>query len=150
MDGHALEFVDEDLVAQINWDDFFDELPQFEVENIFQQVDADADVDVSSASPALASSWINEIETMLMNDNDHDPLPQPLCDPTDFSDQFLSDIPVESPGDSDGEPVVDTDVAHNSNPCCKNIIDAELDGGKVDATNESTDDPISKKRRRYT
>ncbi|KAF7829453.1 bZIP transcription factor 60 [Senna tora] len=114
-----LEFVDDDIVGQIDWGDNFDD-------NLFPSVIANA----PPSSDPSRDSYICEIENLLMDDNGAESPSE--SDAKDYCDKFLADILV-------GE------VEEDSSPSAKDVIDAVLDTDKVDA---AADEHFSKKRTR--
>lgn len=138
---------DDDIVGRINFDGLFDEL--LEDTNIFSiepPVFDESSSAFSDPSRDSFSSWIEEIETMLMKDDDGE------CDAMepskDFCDNFLADIIVgKSPREGSSE-------ADKDSPCVSDgrsgnwdkekTNDDNHDDGQVDADNS-----LFKKRRRY-
>ncbi|KAG2693042.1 hypothetical protein I3760_08G080300 [Carya illinoinensis] len=139
---------DDDIVGRINFDGLFDELPEgtnlFSIEpTVFDESSsAEAFTDPSRDS---FSSWIDEIETMLMKDDDGE---YGSVEPNKkFCDNFLADIIVDkSPREGSSE-------ADEDSPCVSDDGSGHLDKEKTNEDNHGdgqvdTDNPLSKKRRR--
>lgn len=125
-----LEFLDDDLLKIIDFDNLFDDSFDSSSPDIF-----------SNPSPGSVSPWIGEIETMLMKDNDEGLEPN-----QQFLDDFVSDILIDSPA-SGGEAA---DLPTDKEAALEK--DKLLDTPPIENVNSHTaepDDPIAKKRRRY-
>ncbi|KAJ4830912.1 hypothetical protein Tsubulata_039033 [Turnera subulata] len=152
---------EDDVVAQINWDNLLDGLP--DCDGIFDSDPSPFIENGSNSSPDSVSSWIGEIENMLMKDDDggdlNSQLDQQACT------EFLAEILADSPVDASGE-VVDASTEKDSSDsenCGGGAASPEAeeeeekekatvaDHGTVAADEDDTedpDDPVSKKRRR--
>ncbi|PKI71679.1 bZIP transcription factor 60-like [Punica granatum] len=128
----------DDLISQFPLDDLFDELPDTAGPFL-----GDA---AAASSPDSLSSWIDEIESFLMEDDAGDAAVESN---TELSDSLLAELIAQSPENASGE-VVDGSSDRDS--------DASADGGgqlqkeKVESEageeEDADDDPASKKRRR--
>nr|CBY88800.1 basic-leucine zipper [Humulus lupulus] len=136
-----MEFGDE-LIEDIDWNALLEWEPPV------------LTTDSSASSPSSdPSSWIDEIENLLMKEDDEEAAPKSDHDDdhndNEFCQNFLADILVDSPGnDSDEAPTVsaaaaenDGNVSSDGNFNSEKEVEANLD-------NEDADDPVSKKRRR--
>uniref|UniRef100_A0A2P2IMC5 Uncharacterized protein MANES_18G001000 n=1 Tax=Rhizophora mucronata TaxID=61149 RepID=A0A2P2IMC5_RHIMU len=150
VEDHKFEEED-DILGQIDWDNLCD------ADNIFfdQQPPSLADSssksphdDFSNPSPDSASSWIGEIEHMLMNDEDD--FVDPQAQSQSSEDNFMAGLLVDSPadfstaherqqGEEEGEKAKEEEKKKK-----------QFDDGAVDKSDvQVPDDPISKKHRRY-
>ncbi|KAF9683287.1 hypothetical protein SADUNF_Sadunf05G0197200 [Salix dunnii] len=144
----------DDVPGQIDWDNLLDGLPFpdniFELEPPLTTCLQPIDDSSNSLSPAndKVSSWIGEIETLLMKDDDD------KVDQLDNCSDFLADILVDSPAahESRGE-VLDASTDKDSTSSDdadggpKEKDDGEEEKNK-DNEEEDPDDIVSKKRRR--
>ncbi|XP_022975369.1 bZIP transcription factor 60 [Cucurbita maxima] len=107
-----LEFSEYDIIGQIDWNDFFDEFPEgigareMEPPSLGEST---SPLGLSNSSPDSISSWINEIENALMNDDEEKEVSVPI---DDCCDSFLADVLVDSHG---GASVIDIDS--NTSDC---------------------------------
>ncbi|KAJ6680844.1 BASIC-LEUCINE ZIPPER TRANSCRIPTION FACTOR F-RELATED [Salix koriyanagi] len=142
----------DDVPGQIDWDNFLDGLPFsdniFELEPPSTTYLQPIEDSSNSLSPAEVSSWIGEIETLLMKDDDD------KVDQLDDCNAFLADILVDSPAahESGGE-VLDasTDKDSTSSDDADGGPKEKDDGAEEKNKNneeEDPDDTVSKKRRR--
>lgn len=139
-----LEFPgDEDIIGRINFDNFFDELA--ESANLFSMDDSSANT-LSNPSQDSVSSWIGEIETLLMKDDDEGAVA--VKPNMELCDSFLAGILVDkSPEDVSCELEKDSSTssdAGNSNSDKEKVNNDDDGHGQNYA-----DDPLSKKRKRY-
>ena len=83
-----------DLIGQIDWNDFLDEFPEVELPTVGDSTSPDGSHD-------SISSWINQIEDALLNDDEDKgvSLPSP-------TDSFLADVLLDS---HRGASVIDVD-----------------------------------------
>lgn len=124
-----LQSPDDDIIRQIDWNNFFDELPEgtnaleMEPPIVGDSTSSDA---LSNSSPDSISSWINEIENALMNDHEDD-LDKGFSVPTDDCfDSFFADVLLDShEGASDVDVVIDVDS--NASDCGNDIGNSEKD-----------------------
>ena len=138
------EFLGDDIIGQIDWDSFFDDLP--EDGNAFSFEPS------TSPSPDSVSPRIDEIENFLLKDDD-DNNNSVVEEPSkELCDSFSANILLASPVEVDGE-VVDA-----SSPIDKDSSTDTDDGNgnsekeKVNTDGQAEDeahDSQSKKRRRY-
>uniref|UniRef100_A0A5B7AY99 Putative bZIP transcription factor 18 n=1 Tax=Davidia involucrata TaxID=16924 RepID=A0A5B7AY99_DAVIN len=144
--------LDNEIMEPIDWGHMFDNIPEdlnffdFEVDHP-SLLSADGSVnEFSNPSPDSVSLSIGDIEHLLMKDDHYDEgiAEQPNLD---LSNNFLSDILLDSPVESDpsGDEVVDASDGKNS---------SASEEGKFDIVslkeniNEAGSDPINKKRKR--
>ncbi|KAJ6999080.1 bZIP transcription factor 60 [Populus alba] len=148
-----MEFLEgDDVLEQINWDNLLDGLP--DSDSIFElEPPLTTDLQLindssNSSSPATVSSWIGEVETLLMKDDDD------KVDQLENCNAFLADILVGSPSahESGGEVL---DASTDKDSTSSDDADGgpkEKDGGAEEKNNndeeEDPDDIVSKKRRR--
>lgn len=141
--------VEDDIIGRINFDGFFDEFP--DGTNIFS-IELPVFTESSSAdaflnpSPDSGSSWIDDIETLLMKDDDDRIVAE---EPTkEFCDSFLADIIVDdSPGEeSSGADKDSSDCSDHGNGNCDKV---KFSKDKHGDGQDDADDPLSKKRKRY-
>ena len=111
--------------------------------------------DFIRSSPDSANSWIGDIESQLMNDEDNQNCLE--LDQQSVS-EFLADIFVDDPtadsvtGKVDDVPTEGSDDAGKEKAVEKKRNDAgseNLDEAKVESEISGDDDAIAKKRRRY-
>ncbi|KAF8409866.1 hypothetical protein HHK36_002384 [Tetracentron sinense] len=143
-----------DIINQIDWENLLDNIP--EDLNLFADdlpLVTDSPVDdstkqFSNPSPDSVSSWIGEIEQLLMEEDDKEVKVNP-----DFCDEFFSDLFIDVPVDPSGEARVSNDViswnpesndSDNSQEKEKSDVSDVKNGGE----DEDEDDPVSKKRKR--
>lgn len=131
----------DDLISQFPLDNLFDESPGGA---------ADASVgsgDVASLTDSSISSWIDELESFLMEDDGGD---AEACSNSEFSDCFLAGLLAESPGDASGEVI---NGLRDGDSVVSSDGGDQLEKEKVEseavAEEDPDDDPASKKRRRY-
>ncbi|XP_065882163.1 bZIP transcription factor 60 [Euphorbia lathyris] len=151
------DFEEDDILGQID----FDSLEHLDFENLF---DGSTDIspsvvpesscleNLSNPSPDSVSSWIGEVENMLMMDDDAGEHSQ------HFADDFLADLLVDSPPGVSGDVVVDTCTDKETSSSDNGDGGVSLtgkerekvvnDGADVEKDSEDADDPISKKQRR--
>lgn len=133
------------LEDEIDWNSLLTELRGPSTAEIFSNPSPDGSV----------SSWIGEIESMLMNDNDDNSELKPN---QQSLDDFFADVFVDQPSPASGAELP-TDKDQNGSDESGNLSPAEekvLDEPEVnnsdksynDANNDNADDTISKKRRR--
>lgn len=141
---------DADVIGIIDWGSLFDELPEgtnslFPVESPVL-TDSSSVEDLSNPSAGPVSSWIDEVETILMNDDDDEKV---AVEPTkEFCDSFLAEVLLDSPGEVSGEVDKDSSTASddgNGDWGKENVLNNDNDGQSQD----DDDDPLSKKRKRY-
>jgi hypothetical protein len=141
---------DEDFIGRIDWGSLFDELPEgtnslFPIESPVLTDSSSAEA-LSNPSPGPVSSWIGEIETILMKDDDDEKV---SAEPSkEFCDNFLADVLLDSPGEVSGEVDKDSSTASddgNGDWGKENVLNNDKDGYSQD----DADDSHSKKRRRY-
>ncbi|CAK7345955.1 unnamed protein product [Dovyalis caffra] len=144
---------EDDVLGQIDWDNLFDGLPDSD-NNIFElepPLTADSQpIDDSSkpSSPVKMSSWIGDIETLLMQDDDD------KVDQLENCNAFLEDILVDSPSahESGGELLdASTDKDFTSSDDADGGPKEKDDGAEEKNNNDEEEDPddsVSKKRRR--
>ncbi|KAG7971350.1 hypothetical protein I3843_07G129600 [Carya illinoinensis] len=140
--------VEDDIIGRINFDGLFDEFP--DGKNLFS-VELPVFTESSSAeaylnpSPDSGSSWIDEIETLLMKEDD-DRIVE--VEPTkEFCDSFLADIIVDnSPGEGSSGP--DKDSSDSSDDGNGNCDKAKFSNDNHGDGQDDADDPLSKKRKR--
>ncbi|XP_038899022.1 bZIP transcription factor 60 [Benincasa hispida] len=116
-DLHFSEY--DELIGQIDWNEFFDGFPEVELPVVGDSTSPDRSHD-------SVSSWINQIENALMNDDEDKgvSLPSPTHD---CCDSFLADVLVDSHG---GPSVIDVDS--NASDCGNDFGNSqEEDGHKV-------------------
>ncbi|KAM6580410.1 hypothetical protein CsatA_004184 [Cannabis sativa] len=105
--------------------------------------------DSSTSSPSSdPSSWIDEIENLLMKEDDQettDPNPDHEED-NEFCQNFLADILVESPANESDE--VHTAAENDANVFSDGNCNSGEEAVATEADNQDADDPVSKKRRR--
>ncbi|KAJ7967021.1 bZIP transcription factor 60-like [Quillaja saponaria] len=151
MDG--LEFLQDDIIDQIDWDNLLDGFPS--VTDLFQEehpvvADGSSDGPIAKASPNSVCSGspltIGDIENLLMEDDDHK-VSSESSDSREYCETFLADLIVESPDNGHGD-VADALIDNDSNASGDGIAYSIPDKGKVVEAGEDTDDPISKKQRR--
>lgn len=110
--------------------------------------------DFTRSSPGSASSWIGEIESQLMNDDNHEQQNFLELDQQSVSD-FLADILVDYPtsdsatANDSGLPTVDSPPTVGSNDNGKENTDLLLVESQDGAEIEGNDDTVAKKRTRY-
>ncbi|KAJ9166991.1 hypothetical protein P3X46_021678 [Hevea brasiliensis] len=153
------EFQDDDILRKFN----FDDLGQLDWENLFTGLsnasppllpESSSPAHFCNSSPDPLSSWMGQLENILMKDDDYSVAVEPI---QQFSNEFLADILVDSPPVVSAE-VVDaatdkdssasdngTGSASETEKDRKKVVD---DGVEVKSDGEDHDDPISKKRRR--
>ncbi|XP_062164378.1 bZIP transcription factor 60 [Alnus glutinosa] len=140
---------DEDFIGRIDWGSLFDELPEgtnslFPIESPVLTDSSSAEA-LSNPSPGPVSSWIGEIETILMKDDDDEKV---SAEPSkEFCDNFLADVLLDSPGEVSGEVDKDSSTASddgNGDWGKENVLNNDKDCHSQD----DADDPHSKKRRR--
>lgn len=148
---------DEEIIGRIDFESFFDE--QSDGTGCLFRVESPLPTDSSSpealSNPGSVSSWIGEIETILMNDDDEEKVDYP-----EFCDSLLADVLLDSPGEAPGAVEKDSSSASdegNDDSGKENALNNENDdSGKENALNNENDcesqddanDPLSKKRRR--
>jgi hypothetical protein len=149
-----MEFLEgDDVLGQIDWDNLLDGLPDsdsiFELEPPLTTYLQPINDSSNSSSPATVSSWIGEVETLLMKDDDD------KVDQLENCNAFLADILVDSPSahESGGEVL---DASTDKDSTSSDDVDGgpkEKDDGAEEKNNndeeEDPDDIVSKKRRRY-
>jgi hypothetical protein len=105
--------------------------------------------DSSTSSPSSdPSSWIDEIENLLMKEDDQettDPNPDHEED-NEFCQNFLADILVESPANDSDE--VHTAAENDANVFSDGNCNSGEEAVATEVDNQDADDPVSKKRRR--
>ena len=141
------DFLNDEILEKIDWDGFFDELPE----------DGNAFSLEPMGLPDSVSPEIDEIQTFLMNDDDGNNNSGAAEPSNEFCDNFFADILVNSPVEASGE-VVDASSATDKDSS------GDSDDGNVSSVKEKVDnddqaqdddaaadavDPTSKKRRRY-
>ncbi|KAE8057461.1 hypothetical protein FH972_014151 [Carpinus fangiana] len=142
------EFLEnEDVIGRIDWESLFQEGMNslFPVESPVLTDSLSAE-DLSNPSAGPVSSWIGEIETILMKDDDDDE--KVVVEPTkEFCDSFLEEVLLDSPGEVSGEVDKDSSTASddgNGDWGKENVLNNDNDGQSQD----NDDDPLSKKRKR--
>ncbi|MCD7461128.1 hypothetical protein HAX54_045338 [Datura stramonium] len=128
----------DDIVAHINWDD---------VGHIFHNVLENPADDLFSLHDSPAPTF-QEIEQLLMNDDDVGLVSSEEADPQ-FAAEFLSDVLVDSPVQSDhppsGEPKVSSGSEADED---KEKVSQSPSYGEDGADELSNHDPLDKKRKR--
>ncbi|GMY29002.1 bZIP transcription factor 60 [Fagus crenata] len=137
------EFLGDDIIGQIDWDSFFDDLP--EDGNAFSFEPS------TSPSPDSVSPGIDEIVNFLLKDDDDNNNSVAEEPSKELCDSFFADILVASPVEVAGEVVdasspIDKDCSSDSDDGNGNS-EKEKVNSDVQAEDEA-DDPQSKKRRR--
>ncbi|KAL4650525.1 hypothetical protein ACB092_01G093600 [Castanea dentata] len=140
------DFSNDEILQKIDWDSFFDELPEdgngFSLEPM--------------GLPDSVSPGIDEIQTFLMNDDNDNNNNSGLAEPSiEFFDSFFADIIVNSPVEASGEVVdassrIDKDSSGDSDDGNGTSVKEKVDNDDQtqDDDNDGADDPTSKKRRR--
>jgi len=141
------EFLEnEDVIGRIDWESLFPEGVNslFPVESPVLTDSLSAE-DLSNPSAGPVSSWIGEIETILMKDDDDEKV---AVEPTkEFCDSFLEEVLLDSPGEVSGEVDKDSSTVSddgNGDWGKENVLNNDNDGQSQD----NDDDPLSKKRKR--
>ena len=123
-------------MEEINWDSMFLELDFPHLGNILENesesVTQPPPQPLSNQNPdeePVVSSWIGEIEKVLMDDDHFDD----RIETQPVSDDFLADLLVDSPSSGSGE-AIDDAAFHKQSQTHINI---------------DNDDPVAKKQRRY-
>ncbi|OMP04034.1 hypothetical protein CCACVL1_02209 [Corchorus capsularis] len=156
---------DLDIIGEIDWDSLFLEhnFPDFAdiLENSnTSEPESVTEAPQPSSIPSLpddnaaVSSWIGEIEKVLMED---DQLNDKIQTPP-ISDDFFADLLVDSPSGSCGEVIDDVAAADPATPAASAGSDADADADAAaiqeqnkaqdDNDDDDEDDPAAKKRRR--
>ncbi|KAF9686561.1 hypothetical protein SADUNF_Sadunf02G0002000 [Salix dunnii] len=86
-----MEFFEEEVLGKIDRDNFSDELPDSYTNNVFDLV-SHLTPDSQPIDDSSVPSWIGEVETLLMKDDEDDKVDQ-----LGSCDAFLADILVDSP-----------------------------------------------------
>ncbi|XP_021283978.1 bZIP transcription factor 60 [Herrania umbratica] len=152
---------DLETIGEINWDTLFLELDSSDFANIFENSSDEPQPvtqplePLSTPSPdgdAVVSSWVGEIERVLMEDDHFDKEVQTQS----VSDDFLADVLVDSPLSGGGE-VIDAaadvadaaDVPDDADAAdVRDDADASFFKQNDSDNNIHNDDPIAKKMRR--
>lgn len=121
-----LQFSEDDIIGQIDWNDFFDGFPEatnaLEMEPPITGESTSPEA-LSNSSPDSISSWINEIENALMNDDEDKGFSLPG---DDCCDSFLADVLVDSHGGASGVDAV-IDVDSTASDCGNNLNNSPKD-----------------------
>ncbi|XP_050235431.1 bZIP transcription factor 60 [Mercurialis annua] len=128
-----------DDLGEIDWGCIFDELPSLATES------SSSPEDVLTSSSDSLSTWIGQVESMLMNDNDN--LEAADAEPPNQNcDEFLADLSV---ADDAHVALLHKDSSVSDGPYETDKEGEKIvDDGKVDNDSEDPDGPISKKLRR--
>ena len=141
------DFLNDEILEKIDWDGFFDELPE----------DGNAFSLEPMGLPDSVSPEIDEIQTFLMNDDDGNNNSGAAEPSNEFCDSFFADILVNSPVEASGEVVdassaTDKDSSGDSDDGNVSSVKEKVDNddeAQDDDDAADADDPTSKKRRRY-
>ncbi|WCJ44779.1 bZIP transcription factor 60 [Euphorbia peplus] len=147
------EFQEDDILGQLD----FDSVGELDLDNLFDGSSTDGSNsnppesspspdNVVNPSPDSVSSWIGQVENMLMMDDDAGE------DDRGFSDEFLAGIFVDSPPGVSSEVVDVCTDKETSGSDIGGVSEAEkvVNGGDDDDEKDSVDpdDPVTKKQRR--
>ncbi|KAK4600376.1 hypothetical protein RGQ29_010147 [Quercus rubra] len=140
------DFLNDEILEKIDWDGFFDELPE----------DGNAFSLEPMGLPDSVSPEIDEIQTFLMNDDDGNNNSGAAEPSNEFCDSFFADILVNSPVEASGEVVdassaTDKDSSGDSDDGNVSSVKEKVDNddeAQDDDDAADADDPTSKKRRR--
>jgi len=139
------DFLNDEILEKIDWDGFFDELPE----------DGNAFSLEPMGLPDSVSPEIDEIQTFLMNDDDGNNNSGAAEPSNEFCDSFFADILANSPVEASGEVVdasspIDKDSSGDSDDGSGSSVKEKVDNDDQaqDDDNDGADDPTSKKRRR--
>lgn len=109
-----LEFSEDGIIGHIDWINFFDELPAaLEMEPPIVLGESPSAETLSNLSPDSISSWINEIENVLMQDDEDKGFSLPS---DDCCDTFLAHVLVDSHAGASGADAI-VDVDSNASDC---------------------------------
>uniref|UniRef100_A0A2C9TZE2 BZIP domain-containing protein n=1 Tax=Manihot esculenta TaxID=3983 RepID=A0A2C9TZE2_MANES len=143
--------LDFDDLGRLDWDNLFTGLPEASPPSLQA---SSSPANFCNSSPDSVSSWIGQLENILMKDDDNSVAVEPT---QQLSNDFLADILVDSPPAVSAE-VVDAATNRDSSASDNGIGSASErekdrkkvvdDGAEVRSDGQDPQDPSSKKRRR--